>query len=180
MKKDGAEKIIFVTVGTQLPFNRVFEFVDFWVNNTKTKAKILAQKGGTEVTLGCHEAREFLGGEDFTSWLQKADCIVAHAGMGTIIEASINKKNLIIVPRKSAFGEHRNDHQLDTANKFRNMSNIRIAETKEEFFIHIEELLSSSDEIDADKAGLGGELGFSLDQWISENTKKSLRPPRGY
>ena len=47
-----------------------------------------------------------------------ADAVVAHAGIGTILGALELGKPTVVMPRRAALGEHRNDHQLATARRF--------------------------------------------------------------
>ena len=49
--------------------------------------------------------------------MDAAAAIVAHAGMGTILTALETGKRLLVMPRRAALGEHRNDHQLATVSR---------------------------------------------------------------
>ena len=49
------------------------------------------------------------------SYFQKASLIVGHCGIGTILNAVRFRKPFIGVPRKSKYGEHVDDHQLEIA-----------------------------------------------------------------
>jgi UDP-N-acetylglucosamine transferase subunit ALG13 len=59
--------------------------------------------------------------------MRAADAIVAHAGMGTIISALEFGKPLLVMPRLASLGEHRNDHQLATAERFGAEGRVRVA-----------------------------------------------------
>ena len=48
--------------------------------------------------------------------------------MGSILTALQYRKPIIIMPRRAALGEHRNDHQLATAKWLGNKSGIFVAE----------------------------------------------------
>ena len=50
--------------------------------------------------------------EDFSNYMQKADLIITHGGVGSIITALNHGKKVIAAPRLSKYGEHVNDHQL--------------------------------------------------------------------
>jgi UDP-N-acetylglucosamine transferase subunit ALG13 len=45
----------------------------------------------------------------------RAELIVAHAGMGSVLTALRHRRAILVLPRIAARGEHRNDHQLATA-----------------------------------------------------------------
>lgn len=53
--------------------------------------------------------------------------MVAHAGIGTILSAKRLGKPLVILPRRHALGEHRNDHQLATAREVAAQTGVYIA-----------------------------------------------------
>jgi UDP-N-acetylglucosamine transferase subunit ALG13 len=48
--------------------------------------------------------------------------------MGTILTALELGKPLILMPRRSDLGEHRNDHQRDTAAEMRRLSTVTVVE----------------------------------------------------
>ena len=63
---------------------------------------------------------------------KSARMIVAHAGMGTIISAMQQEKPIIVFPRIARLGEHRNEHQLATAEKMKELGFVYVANTAEE------------------------------------------------
>jgi UDP-N-acetylglucosamine transferase subunit ALG13 len=48
-------------------------------------------------------------------YLRKAEVVVSHAGIGTIILCKEEGVPLLILPRRKRYGEHMNDHQLEIA-----------------------------------------------------------------
>jgi UDP-N-acetylglucosamine transferase subunit ALG13 len=52
--------------------------------------------------------------------------------MGTILSALQKDKPIIVFPRIAALGEHRNEHQLATARKFKEMRTVNVAMNEEE------------------------------------------------
>ena len=52
---------------------------------------------------------------DYLRAVARAELIVAHAGMGTVITAGEHGKPIVLLPRRGPLGEHNNDHQADTA-----------------------------------------------------------------
>ncbi|MDF2368171.1 glycosyltransferase, partial [Sneathiella sp.] len=87
--------------------------------------------------------QSFLDPDGFKSRFEEADLIVAHAGMGTIITALTMKKPLLIMPRKGAFKETRNDHQIATAEQFARRSGIFVAKDETELGTVLEDLLAN-------------------------------------
>jgi UDP-N-acetylglucosamine transferase subunit ALG13 len=108
--------VIFVTVGTQLPFDRLVGAVDTWAA-ARPGREVVAQVGPTERQFGALRAEPFLTPERFEELFASAELVVAHAGMGTILSAMERGKPLLVVPRRAALGEHRNEHQLATATR---------------------------------------------------------------
>ena len=117
---------IFVTIGTQAPFCRLIE----WVNEFAEVHSI---------DLCIQNMDSMLSEEEMEKRMLWADVIVAHAGIGTLIEARRLRKRLIVVPRLARSGEQRNDHQLDTCAFVREYGLAEVAETKEELFEYLEE-----------------------------------------
>ncbi len=110
--------MIFLTVGTQLPFDRLVSAVDKWAARYND-IDLVAQIGDSGIRPKHMNWTPYMAAGEFRNCFESADTIVAHAGMGTILTALDLGKRLIIVPRLAELGEHRNDHQLATADKFK-------------------------------------------------------------
>lgn len=106
--------MILVTVGTQVPFERMTDAVHAWhVANPEEEVVMQTGVGGPHYAgISCSE---LLTKDDFDSLIARADLIVSHAGMGSILSALTAAKPIIIVPRSAALKEHRNEHQSATA-----------------------------------------------------------------
>jgi UDP-N-acetylglucosamine transferase subunit ALG13 len=118
--------VIFVTVGTQLPFDRLIAAVDAWAAR-RPDAGVFAQIGPTELRPAHIEHARFLAPAECRERMRAADAIVAHAGMGTILTALELGKPIVVLPRRAAAGEHRNDHQLATARRFADLGSVGVA-----------------------------------------------------
>lgn len=55
---------------------------------------------------------DLISQETFSDYMQKADIIITHGGVGSIVTALNFEKKVIAAPRLAQFGEHVNDHQL--------------------------------------------------------------------
>ena len=120
--------MIFVTVGTQLPFDRMIRIIDEWAESQR-RTDILAQIGPSNNPPSRIEWVRHLPPIEFRS---KSEMVIAHAGMGSILTAMELGKPLIIMPRRADLGEHRNDHQIATARRFLEIENITVTFTDEE------------------------------------------------
>jgi UDP-N-acetylglucosamine transferase subunit ALG13 len=109
--------VIFVTVGHQMPFDRLIRAVDHW-SGQRGRSDVFAQIGAAEyVPRHCQWVRTISPAE-FEQRMRQSSAIVGHAGTGTIIAALQFGKPLLVLPRLSRLGETRNDHQVPTARHF--------------------------------------------------------------
>ena len=122
--------MILVTVGEQLPFDRLVHAVDEWA--AISGKDVFAQIGKSKWKPVHIAYKEFLSPEEFREKILAAEVIVSHAGMGTIIAALEAGKPILVMPRRAALGEVRNDHQLATARRFlaRNYISVAFEETE--------------------------------------------------
>jgi UDP-N-acetylglucosamine transferase subunit ALG13 len=118
--------VIFVTVGTQLPFDRLIDAVDAWAGSGGGH-DVFAQVGPSDRTPKHIQFAPFISPDEHRRRMREADAIVAHAGMGTILSALQLGKPLLVMPRSAALGEHRNEHQSATARRFAELGCIAVA-----------------------------------------------------
>ncbi|SDF74964.1 UDP-N-acetylglucosamine transferase subunit ALG13 [Limimonas halophila] len=107
--------MIFVTVGTQLPFDRLVSAVAAW-HRKHADHEIFAQVGASTAAPPFPSV-PFLDGPAFARTFDKADLVVSHAGIGTVLACWAREKPLVVMPRAHALGEHRTDHQIATVNR---------------------------------------------------------------
>ena len=131
--------MIFVTVGGQMPFDRMILAVDRWARDRK-RDDVVAQIGPSDLKPEHIEWTHSLTRDLFIMEIQKADCLVAHAGWGTIISALENAKPIILFPRKADLRETRNDHQSATARAFSHHPGIAVAFDEDELRRHLDNL----------------------------------------
>ncbi len=130
--------MIVVTVGTQLPFDRLVEAIDSLA--PKLNQKIFAQIGpGRYMPKNIDWSANVEAGA-FDAMLRAASVIVSHAGIGTVLKAYKYAKPIILMPRQAVLGEHRNDHQLATVSQLGERPGIYVANNESE----LQELLQSS------------------------------------
>ena len=129
--------MIFLTVGTQLPFDRLTQAIDAWSvdRNRKDVFGQIAKPG----TNGYHPTnfqwQYFVDPEEYSRLFAEAEFIVAHAGMGSLITALTGAKPIVVMPRLASLGEHRNDHQAVTADQFSKRSGVFVAANEAEILI---------------------------------------------
>ena len=118
--------MIFVTVGTQLAFDRMIAAVDDWAG-ANPDVEVQAQIGPSKLRPRHVQCSEFLRPQEVDALNRRASLIVGHAGMGSILTALRYKKPIVIMPRKASLGEHRNDHQMATAKWLGNKPGVFVA-----------------------------------------------------
>ena len=118
--------MIFVTAGTQLPFDRLMKAVDEMVADLKDTTIVVQAKNAVYKPKN-FKILHFLAPTEFDICINEADLIISHAGMGTIITALVKKKPIIVVPRLVKFQEHRNEHQLGTCKQMDALAYVHVA-----------------------------------------------------
>ena len=110
--------MIFVTVGTQdKPFIRLIKAVEKAVQDGKITDRVIVQAGNTKYESEVLNVLNYVPFEEFNNYIEKADIIITHGGVGSILNALKLKKKIVAVPRLSKYGEHINDHQLQVIQK---------------------------------------------------------------
>ena len=133
--------MIFLTTGTQLPFDRLVKAVDNWAAANPDK-KVFAQIGDGKYTPKNMPYVQRLTPKQYQENFDVAELVISHVGMGTIISGLENAKPLLVMPRKASLGEHRNDHQLGTAEKFGHHKLIHIVEHENQVAEKLDSLLT--------------------------------------
>jgi UDP-N-acetylglucosamine transferase subunit ALG13 len=145
--------MIFVTVGEQLPFDRLIHTVDEWAGTSKKE--VFAQIGRTDYIPKHISCKDYLSPEEFKKKILAADFIVAHAGMGTIITALEMRKPILVMPRQEKFGEVRNEHQFSTAKRFLTLRYVEVAFDEMELITKLDKLAEPSSFLNLAGAAIG-------------------------
>jgi len=121
--------VIFVTIGSMFPFDRMIRAMDAWAA-AEAGEEILAQIGA-----GAFEPRHMawvrrLERPDYAATVAGARLIVAHAGVGSVVSAGEQGKPIVVLPRRASLGEHTSDHQVETIGWLRGKPGIHVAGTE--------------------------------------------------
>ena len=135
----GLRVVIFVTVGTQVHFDRLIQTVDEWAG-LRGRSDVFAQIGPSTYRPKHIQARRFMDPMEFRKRVELATAVIAHAGMGSIITALEFGKRIIVMPRQANFGEQRNDHQMATAKRFAELGRIIVAFNEQELLEKLDQL----------------------------------------
>ncbi len=119
--------MIFVTVGSMFPFDRLIKTVDVWIE-TSGYREVLFQIGNGAYRPAHARWVRSLTPVEFTQSIRNCDVLVAHLGMGSIISAMQARKPVILLPRRVALGEVTSDHQVHGTAWLRGRQGIWIAD----------------------------------------------------
>jgi UDP-N-acetylglucosamine transferase subunit ALG13 len=131
--------MIFVTVGTDQPFDRMLRVIDTWARENNRR-DVFAQIGVGAWKPDFIESVEFLEPREFKWRFNEASLIISHAGMGTILSALFHGKPILVMPKLASLGEHRNEHQLATARSMMEMGKVSVALDEEELFKRLDHI----------------------------------------
>ncbi|RYL98449.1 glycosyltransferase family 28 [Sporolactobacillus sp. THM7-7] len=112
--------MIFVTVGTQkFQFNRLFQELDRLKENHTIQEEVIGQIGVTDYMPKNFQTFRFISSDMFEKYMAACRLMITHAGTSSIIQGLRNGKKVLVVPRRKAFAEHVDDHQVEIANLFK-------------------------------------------------------------
>lgn len=124
--------MIFVTVGTQLPFERLVGAVDAWAGRQSPPPEVLAQVGAGRADYAHLRCTRTLDAAAYARTIAGARLMVAHAGTGSILTALDRGVPVIVFPRDDRRAEHRDDHQRQTARQMERLGLVTVAWSEQE------------------------------------------------
>ena len=121
--------MIFVTVGSMFPFDRLIRAMDDWADRAPG-TEVVAQIGDGGFTPSHMRWVRRLDRGAFEDAVTRAEVVVAHAGIGSVLTARLSGRPIVLLPRRRHLGEHTSDHQIETAMSLRGREGIFVAETE--------------------------------------------------
>lgn len=111
--------LILVTLGTQdKSFKRLLEALQQQIDKGIIKDKVIVQAGFTKFESDDMEIIDLIPINEFNDLIKKADLIITHGGVGSIMAGIRNNKKIIVAPRLKKYNEHVNDHQVQIVEEF--------------------------------------------------------------
>jgi beta-1,4-N-acetylglucosaminyltransferase len=132
--------MIFLTVGTQFPFDRLVKAVDKAIESVELDEEIYAQVGDSSYRPRNFKTVSYMDKKEYDEFVKKASGLISHAGMGSIMMALNSSKPLLVMPRLKKYGEVVNDHQLSIAGKFEKLGHILVAYNEDELLDKLTQL----------------------------------------
>jgi len=162
--------MIFLTVGTQFPFDRLVKTIDELASHNGFGEEIFAQIGDSSYKPRSFEYVKSLEKNEFDCSMKKASGIISHAGMGTITTALDNRKPLLVMPRLRKYGEVVNDHQVAIARNFEKLGHLLVAYEDRELPGKIEQLITFVPrEREAQPQAVAERIARFLDELVTNN-----------
>lgn len=111
--------MILVLLGTQNnSFHRLLEEVNRLIENGVIKEEVIVQAGYTQYTSENMKILGLIAKEELEKLQNKADLIITHGGVGSILLSITKNKKVIAVPRLHQYNEHVNNHQKQIVELF--------------------------------------------------------------
>ncbi len=133
--------MIFASVGSMFPFDRLVIAVDEWAAANPDQPVFI------QIGEGKYEPRHapfarMIPMADYRQRMIDCDLFVAHVGTGSLLQALELGKQMLLMPRHQSLGEHTTEHQLDTARRFRHVKGVRIADDVDELKAEMTRMLA--------------------------------------
>jgi UDP-N-acetylglucosamine transferase subunit ALG13 len=116
--------MIFVTIGSSEPFDRLLRALEGSVNGET----MLVQRGDSRLAPRGTSIVDFMTFDEFIHAVRRARVVVMHAGVGSVLAAISMGKRPVVVPRLRRFGEAVDDHQLPFARRLHDAGLVLLVE----------------------------------------------------
>ncbi len=113
--------MILVLLGTQNnSFHRLLEEIEKLIQKKVIKDEVIVQSGYTKYESSHMKIFGLIPKQELEQYQNKADVIITHGGVGSIISSIKKGKKVIAVPRLHEYSEHVNNHQREIVKLFHN------------------------------------------------------------
>jgi UDP-N-acetylglucosamine transferase subunit ALG13 len=117
--------------------------------------------------------RHYLAYPEMEAALREASAVVSHGGPGTIMLALAAGKKPIVVPRRSALGEHVDDHQVNFARRASDRGTIWLAESIGRFRELLDTAAAHPEQFMSNPPELGRAVAFrKVEQLVDDLIRK--------
>ena len=111
--------MILVMLGTQNnSFHRLLEEIDNLIKKGIISDEVIVQAGYTKYESNNMKIFSLISQEELEELIEKANLIITHGGVGSIITSLKKGKKVIAVPRLHEYQEHVNNHQKEIIETF--------------------------------------------------------------
>lgn len=157
--------MIFLTVGTHEPFDRLVRAMDAWCARQQASGHTLfgqiAERRPGDYIPKHFEWTPRLAPAEYAARFAEADLIVSHAGMGSILTALQSAKPIVILPRRAHLHETRNDHQFSTVKMLGSRPGIYVADNEVVLPSIIDQAIADLDGSPSERISLVAQSSFT-------------------
>jgi UDP-N-acetylglucosamine transferase subunit ALG13 len=163
--------MIFVSIGTnEARFDRLLRAVV----EIPLRERLLIQHGHSTPIAAPHvDLVAFLSFDALSAAIRDARAVVTHAGVGSVMVSLANGKRPIVVPRRKAFAEAVDDHQLELARRFAQAGLVTLVEDPSSLAAALQ-----ADQSAAPTVPRSTRLAAELREYIDVAIAASARPVR--
>lgn len=106
--------MIFVTIGaSEFQFNRMLRWVDRTLRDLSVpRDAVFFQIGRSDYLPTSGDHTDYIDSREMEERIKEADCVICHAGVGTILISLVNGKKPIVIPRRKEYAETVDNHQV--------------------------------------------------------------------
>lgn len=129
--------MILVLLGTQNnSFHRLLEQIEKNIENGNITEEVVVQAGYTKYEPKVIKKKmkifDTISKRELDKLIEKANLVISHGGVGSMVTANQKGKKVIAVPRYKKYNEHVNDHQIETIKIFEMKGYVLLAENVED------------------------------------------------
>lgn len=125
--------MILVLLGThKIGFYRLLDAVQKNIDNGTITDKVIVQAGHTKFKSDNMEIFDLIPIDTIDSLIDKAEIVITHGGVGSIVGALKKQKKIIAMPRLSEYGEVANNHQQEIISIFEKKGYIKSINSAED------------------------------------------------
>lgn len=120
---------LFVPLGTQkFQFSRLIEALNQLIEKGLYKPDEIVMQSSIYEIKPKFTHYELIPAVKFDELIEKAELVITHSGVNSIISCMKRKKPLIIVPRLKKYGEHVDNHQVEIAQLMKQKFDVIVVE----------------------------------------------------
>lgn len=166
--------MILVTVGTHTQaFDRLLLAADALAG--QVQEEVVIQRGVSTCPIQHAQSFDFVDEAAMRAWVEQARVVISHAGAGSILDALVHNRPLVLAPRLAHYGEVVDDHQLELAQALAQRGKAMVVDAPSADTLHaaIEEAVGLSAANEADR-----NLHHALRAWLDEQAVMLTRARR--
>jgi UDP-N-acetylglucosamine transferase subunit ALG13 len=124
--------VIFVTVGTSVPFDRLMAALAVLEDE-----ELIVQTGNSTNVPAAARAVRFMPYDEVVATVGRARAVIGHAGVGTVLTCLAAGKVPYVMPRLAAFREAVDDHQVVFARRLADAGLVRLVDHPDELAVQL-------------------------------------------